>query len=78
MWHSAESIFIIEYLREYELKFKTALTHKSGIPGVLIDEKTPSSKISWQGPFKNISDLMIQLYGWQRNNLTVPTLFKQK
>jgi hypothetical protein len=46
MRHSGESIFIIEYLREYEFKFETALTHKSGIPGVLIDLKTLSSKIS--------------------------------
>jgi hypothetical protein len=39
MRHSAESIFIIEYLREYEFIFETALAHESGGPGVLIDEK---------------------------------------
>jgi hypothetical protein len=44
MQHSAESIFIIEYLREYEYIFKTALAHESGGPGVLIDEKTEGQK----------------------------------
>jgi hypothetical protein len=42
--HSAESIFIIEYLREYEFIFETALAHESGGPGVLIDEKNWGSK----------------------------------
>jgi hypothetical protein len=37
--HSAESIFIFEYHREYEFIFTTALAHESGGPGVLIDEK---------------------------------------
>jgi hypothetical protein len=37
--HSVESIFIIEYLREYEFIFETALAHESGGPVVLIDEK---------------------------------------
>jgi hypothetical protein len=44
MQHSAESIFIIEYLREYEFIFKTALAHESGGPGVLFDEKTEGRK----------------------------------
>jgi hypothetical protein len=39
MQHSAESIFIIEYLRKYEFIFETALAHESGGPGVLIDKK---------------------------------------
>jgi hypothetical protein len=39
MQHSAESIFIIKYFREYEFIFKTALAHESGGLGVLIDEK---------------------------------------
>jgi hypothetical protein len=30
MLHSAESIFIIEYLCEYEFIFETALAHESG------------------------------------------------
>jgi hypothetical protein len=51
--HSAESIFIIEYLRKYEFIFETALAHESGGPGVLIVEKNWGSKISWQGPFKH-------------------------
>jgi hypothetical protein len=46
MRHSAESIFIIEYLREYEFIFETALAHESGGPKVLIDEKNRGSKIS--------------------------------
>jgi hypothetical protein len=32
MRNSGESIFIIEYLWEYEFIFETALTHKSGGP----------------------------------------------
>jgi hypothetical protein len=44
MQHCAESIFIIEYLREYEFIFETALDHESGGPGVLIDEKTEGRK----------------------------------
>jgi hypothetical protein len=39
MQHSAQSIFIIEYLRKYEFIFETALSHESGGPEVLIDEK---------------------------------------
>jgi hypothetical protein len=41
MRHSAESNLIIEYLREYEFIFKTALAHESGGPGVLFAEKKP-------------------------------------
>jgi hypothetical protein len=52
MRHSAESIFIIEYLREYEFIFETVLAHESGGLGVLIDEKNWGSKISWDCPFK--------------------------
>jgi hypothetical protein len=44
MQHSAESIFIIEYLCKYEFIFKTALAHESWGPGVLIDEKTEGRK----------------------------------
>jgi hypothetical protein len=51
MQHSAESIFTIEYLRQYEFIFETALVHESGGPGVLIDEK--NSKISWHCPFND-------------------------
>jgi hypothetical protein len=52
MRHSAESNLIIEYLREYEFIFKTALAHESGDPGVLFAEKNRGSKISWDCPFK--------------------------
>jgi hypothetical protein len=38
MRHSAESIFGVEFLREFESKFKTALAHESGPPGVPFNE----------------------------------------
>jgi hypothetical protein len=41
MRHSAELIFIIEYLHKCELILKTALAHESGDPGVLFAEKKP-------------------------------------
>jgi hypothetical protein len=44
MHHCAESIFKVDYLREYESIFKTALTHESVDPGVLFDEKTRGRK----------------------------------
>jgi hypothetical protein len=46
MRHSAESNLKIEYLREYEFIFKTALAHESGDPEVLFAEKNRGSKIS--------------------------------
>jgi hypothetical protein len=42
--HGKESIFVIEYLREYEFIFETALPHESGGPGVLIYEKIEGRK----------------------------------
>jgi hypothetical protein len=53
MQHSAESIFIIEYLREYEFIFEKA--HESGGPGVLIDEKTEGRKSRDTVPLKIFS-----------------------
>jgi hypothetical protein len=44
MQHSVKSIFEVEYLREYESIFETALAHESVDPGVLFDEKTRSRK----------------------------------
>jgi hypothetical protein len=44
---SAESNFVVEYLREYESIFETSLAHESVDPEVLFYEKTQSSKISW-------------------------------
>jgi hypothetical protein len=41
MRHRAESNSKIEYLREYEFIFKTALAHESGDQGVLFAEKKP-------------------------------------
>jgi hypothetical protein len=41
MHHCAESIFKVEYLREYESIFETASAHESVDPGVLFDEKKP-------------------------------------
>jgi hypothetical protein len=35
---------IIEYLREYDFIFETALAHESGDPGVLILKKTEGRK----------------------------------
>jgi hypothetical protein len=43
MQHSAESIFIVEYLREYKSLFEAALAQKSVVPGVMFDEK-PEAK----------------------------------
>jgi hypothetical protein len=61
MQHSAESIFIIEILREYEFIFEKALTHESGGPGVLIDKKNWGSKISWHCPFKQVKKLKVKV-----------------
>jgi hypothetical protein len=44
--------FIVEYLREYEVICKKALTRVSGAQMELFDEKNQRSKISWQGPLK--------------------------
>jgi hypothetical protein len=41
MQHSAESIFVVEYLRKHESIFETALAHESVDPGVFFDEKKP-------------------------------------
>jgi hypothetical protein len=46
--------FLVEYLREYEKICKKALTRRSGAQKELFDEKNRRSKISWQGPFKEI------------------------
>jgi hypothetical protein len=56
-WHpamrqGAESIFIVEYLREFESLCKTVLAHESGDSGVLFNEKNRGLKISWDSPFK--------------------------
>jgi hypothetical protein len=52
MHHCAESIFKVDYRREYESIFETALAHESVDPGVLFDEKNQRSKISCYCPFK--------------------------
>jgi hypothetical protein len=54
MQHSPESIFVAEYLREYESIFEIALAHESG---VLFDKKKPEVEISWNYPFKQILHL---------------------
>jgi hypothetical protein len=64
MPHSAELNLKIEYLREYEFIFKTALAHESGDPGVLFAEKNRGSKISWDCPFK------IRVFPFSINNGT--------
>jgi hypothetical protein len=53
MQHSAELIFVGEYLCEYESIFKTVLAHESVDPRVLFDAER--STISWDCLFK---------YGW--------------
>jgi hypothetical protein len=40
MHHCADSIFIVDYLPEYESMFKIALAHESVDPSVLLDEKS--------------------------------------
>jgi hypothetical protein len=40
MQYSVESIFVVEYLREYDSIFETAFAHESVDPGVLYDKKT--------------------------------------
>jgi hypothetical protein len=42
--HSAESNLSIEYLREYEFIFETALVLESGDPGLLFAENTGGQK----------------------------------
>jgi hypothetical protein len=44
MRHSAELNSKIEYLREHEFIFKTALAHESGDQGALFAEKTKGRK----------------------------------
>jgi hypothetical protein len=39
MHHCAESIFKVDYLREYESIFETALAHESVESGVLLTKK---------------------------------------
>jgi hypothetical protein len=53
MHHCAESIFKVDFLREYESIFETALAHESVGPRVLFDEKNQRSKISCYCPFKD-------------------------
>jgi hypothetical protein len=36
MHHTAESIFVVEYLLEYEFIFETALAHESVDPGGIV------------------------------------------
>jgi hypothetical protein len=46
MRHSAESIFIFEYLREFKSICKTILAHESGDPGVQFNEKIRDESIA--------------------------------
>jgi hypothetical protein len=52
MHHCAETIFKVDYLREYESAFETALANESLVPGVLFDEKTRSRKYRETVPLK--------------------------
>jgi hypothetical protein len=53
MRHSAESIFIVEYLREFESICKIVLTHESGGPGVQFNEKTEGRNSRETVPLRN-------------------------
>jgi hypothetical protein len=46
MWHSAELIFVVEYLCEFKSICKTVLAHESGDPEVQFNEKKPKGKKS--------------------------------
>jgi hypothetical protein len=52
MHHCSESIFKVDYLREYESIYETALAHESVNPGVLFDEKTRGPKSRETVPLK--------------------------
>jgi hypothetical protein len=60
---TACTIFALEnrsYLGEFEAEFKKTSAHESGAQGVLFDEKTRRSKISWHCPFNNLIDIAIK------------------
>jgi hypothetical protein len=44
MWHSGESIFVVEYLSEFKSICKTVLAHESGDAGVQLNKKTEGQK----------------------------------
>jgi hypothetical protein len=44
MRHSAESIFVVKYLREFDSICKTCFAHESEGPGVQFNEKTEGRK----------------------------------
>jgi hypothetical protein len=48
--YSAESLFVVAYLRENESIFKTASACETGDPGVLIAKKTEGRKSSDTAP----------------------------
>jgi hypothetical protein len=52
MLHSAETIFVIEYLRGFESIFETASAYEQEDSGVLFSEQNRGAKISWHCPFK--------------------------
>jgi hypothetical protein len=51
-----EAICVVQYLREYESIFETALAHESVDPGVLFDEKTTGRKSCETVPLKYIAE----------------------
>jgi hypothetical protein len=52
MWHSAETIVVIEYLPDYESAFKMPSASHLGDPGVGLPEKSLGLKISRYCLFK--------------------------
>jgi hypothetical protein len=55
MMHSAESIFVFEYLCEYESIFETALAHESVDSGVLLFGRTYKTSPHKTSPRQNVS-----------------------
>jgi hypothetical protein len=62
MPHCAESILKIEYLREYEFIFKTALAHESGDLGVLLAEKNEGRKSRETVPLSAFGPYILHLF----------------
>jgi hypothetical protein len=60
MRHRAESNLKIEYLRESEFIFNTALAHESGDPGELFAEKTEGRKSRESVPLSHFRNVVEQ------------------
>jgi hypothetical protein len=57
MQHSVESIFVVEYLREYESVFETAFAHESVDQWVgIVWRNNPEAENLVRCPFKRVLD----------------------